>query len=61
MVHPDVKFIWKTDKTRDYFSRAVKAGAKIISGFALRDWGDNVAYVIDPDGHIIALAEKAKS
>lgn len=55
---PRCEIYLKTDNSSDYFSRAVEAGSKIISGFALRDWGDNVAYVSDPDGHIIAFAEK---
>jgi catechol 2,3-dioxygenase-like lactoylglutathione lyase family enzyme len=35
---------------------AINAGAKEISGAALRDWGDTVAYCLDPDGHVIAFA-----
>ena len=30
-------------------------GAKIISSFQKRDWGDEVGYNADPDGHVIAL------
>lgn len=40
------------------YHNAIKAGAKIISEPLARDWGDKVAYVADPDGHIIAFAEK---
>lgn len=32
------------------------AGARSLSPAALRDWGDEVAYFADPDGHVIALA-----
>ncbi|ESU28456.1 lactoylglutathione lyase-like lyase [Flavobacterium limnosediminis JC2902] len=42
------------------FENAVKAGAKIISEIKDRDWGDRVCYFSDPDGHIIAFAEKIK-
>ena len=37
--------------------RAVQAGAKEISKAEARDWGDEVAYCSDPNGHIIAFAK----
>ena len=40
------------------FDNAVKCEAKLISPIASRDWGDKVCYFSDPDGHIIAFAEK---
>jgi len=40
------------------FRRAVEAGAKLISPIEMRNWGDKVCYFADPDGHIIAFAEK---
>ncbi|MDX9846375.1 MAG: VOC family protein [Tenuifilaceae bacterium] len=42
------------------FENAVKCGAKLVSPITLRDWGDKVCYFSDPDGHIIAFAEKSK-
>lgn len=39
------------------YYRAVKAGAAELSPVALRNWGDRVGYLSDPDGHIIAFAE----
>jgi predicted enzyme related to lactoylglutathione lyase len=41
-----------------YFNKAVSLGAKAVSEAQDRDWGDRVAYVADPDGHILAFAEK---
>ena len=41
-----------------YCKRALQAGAMLVSPFAPRDWGDSVAYFADPDGHILAIAEK---
>ena len=38
----------------------LKAGATLISPVMPRDWGDKVGYCADPDGHVLALAEKAK-
>jgi len=55
---PRCEIYLKGDNSLSSFIRAVDAGGKVISEFALRDWGDNVAYVSDPDGHIIAFAEK---
>ncbi|MBS1666354.1 MAG: lactoylglutathione lyase [Bacteroidetes bacterium] len=40
------------------FANAVKAGATVISPIMERNWGDNVCYFADLDGHIIAFAEK---
>lgn len=40
------------------FENAVKTGAALISPVTDRDWGDKVCYFSDPDGHIIAFAEK---
>ncbi|MFA5620446.1 MAG: VOC family protein [Weeksellaceae bacterium] len=40
------------------FENAKQAGAKLISPTKNRDWGDKVCYFADPDGHIIAFAEK---
>lgn len=41
-----------------YIERALKAGAKMVSEAADRDWGDKVCYLTDPDGHIIAFAQR---
>lgn len=40
------------------FSNALNSGATLISPVMDRDWGDKVCYFADPDGHIIAFAEK---
>jgi len=37
-------------------SRAITAGATKIDDEKSRDWGDNVAYCADVDGHILAFA-----
>jgi uncharacterized glyoxalase superfamily protein PhnB len=36
--------------------RVIAAGARPLSPIAHRDWGDDVAYLADPDGNVIALA-----
>jgi uncharacterized glyoxalase superfamily protein PhnB len=37
---------------------AIQSGAKMISPLTTRDWGDMVGYVADPDGHVIAFAQR---
>ena len=43
------------------FSNAIGCGAKLVSPIEDRDWGDRVCYFADPDGHIIAFAERMKT
>lgn len=37
-------------------ARALAAGARELSPMLARDWGDEVAYALDADGHVIACA-----
>jgi catechol 2,3-dioxygenase-like lactoylglutathione lyase family enzyme len=39
--------------------RAIEAGAKPVRNLELMDWHEHVAYVADPDGHVIAFAKRA--
>lgn len=41
-----------------YHRRATEAGAKELSPLQSRDWGDLVAYSLDPDGHVLAFAKR---
>lgn len=43
---------------QDYIDRAIGAGARLISGLQERDWGEEVGYLSDIDGHILAFAKK---
>lgn len=43
---------------RGIFDYAQQLGIPIISPVSDRDWGDRVCYFADPDGHVIAFAEK---
>jgi uncharacterized protein len=38
------------------YRRAIAAGARELSPPALRGWGHFVAYVLDPDSHVVAFA-----
>lgn len=55
---PRCELYLKFENILSYYQSALIAGAKPISEPAPRDWGDIVAYVADPDGHIIAFAQK---
>lgn len=46
------------DNPGEYIERLVNSGGKLISRTMLRDWGDETAYGVDPDGHVIAFAKK---
>ncbi|MCA8976877.1 MAG: VOC family protein [Planctomycetes bacterium] len=37
-------------------ARAIAAGARELSPLQPRDWGHDVAYALDPDGHVLAFA-----
>ena len=39
---------------------AINTGAQLISDIEERTWGDKACYFSDPDGHIIAFAEKLR-
>jgi len=54
---PRCELYLHVDIIEEYFNRAIDSGAKEISAVKLRDWGDIVGYVADPDEHIIAFAK----
>jgi len=44
------------DDPRAALARALAHGATLLSDVAVRDWGDEVGYVRDPDGHVLAFS-----
>lgn len=42
-------------------ARAVAAGAAELSPVLPRDWGADVGYCLDPDGHVLAFAASTKN
>jgi len=36
--------------------RALGAGARQLAAIEPRDWGEDVGYLLDPDGHVLAVA-----
>ncbi len=41
-----------------YHARARAAGATELSPLTPRSWGDDAAYCLDPDGHVVAFAAR---
>lgn len=56
---PRCEFYLQVENIETLFEEAKQAGAKEVSPIALRDWGDFVGYLVDFDGHVIALASKS--
>lgn len=54
---PRCELYLKVEKAERYLKKGLELGAKEISTFQQRDWGDNVGYISDLDGHIIAFAQ----
>lgn len=40
--------------------RALDSGATELDALAPRDWGDEAAYSLDPDGHVLAFARSVR-
>jgi catechol 2,3-dioxygenase-like lactoylglutathione lyase family enzyme len=53
---PRAELYLVVDDPAAYAARALAAGAREVSPLAPRDWGHTVAYVLDPDGHVLAFA-----
>lgn len=58
---PRCELYLSVENIQTVFDHAVSCGVKLISPLQDRDWGDRVCYFADPDGHIIAFAEKPGS
>ena len=54
---PRCELYFKSADVHVALQRATEAGARLIDDLKPRDWGDSVAYLADPDGHILALAQ----
>lgn len=44
------------DDPAAFHARALAAGARELSPLERRGWGADVAYSLDPDGHVVAFA-----
>jgi len=55
---PRCELYFLVDDVDFEMDHALICGAKMVSEVADRDWGDRVGYVADPDGHVIAFAQR---
>lgn len=55
---PRCELYLEVDDVAIEFKHALEAGATLVSELADRDWGHKVCYFADPDGHVIAFAQK---
>ena len=46
------------DNLDRYYEKAINLNASLISPLEEREWGDIVCYFSDPDGHILAFAQR---
>lgn len=55
---PRCELYFYVDDIKSEYKNALNSGATLINEITDRDWGDRVCYFADPDGHILAFAEK---
>jgi lactoylglutathione lyase len=55
---PRCELYYYVDEPEKIAERLLNAGASEVSPVSGRDWGDRVGYFADPDGHIIAIAQR---
>ena len=60
-VAPSSEAYLKVPAPHDALARALAAGATELSPVRPRDWGDDVGYCLDPDGHVLAFAASTRS
>ena len=53
---PRAELYLVVDDAAAYHARAQAAGATELSALTRRSWGDDAAYCLDPDGHVVAFA-----
>ncbi len=55
---PRAELYLRVDHPIAFFNRAIAAGARELSPLTPRDWGEDVAYCQDLDGHVLAFARR---
>ena len=58
---PRAEIDLRDENASAFHRRALEAGAAELSEMKDRDWGDRVAYSLDPDGHVLAFADSIQS
>jgi len=55
---PRAELYLLVDDPAAYHRRSIEHGAIELSPLEERNWGDRAAYSLDPDGHVLAFAER---
>ena len=58
-MRPAFQVCFVTDNVQSAFDRAIEEGAESVSSPQTKPWGQDVAYVRDPDGNLVELASPA--
>lgn len=53
---PRAELYFRVVNGEEFMARAIGLGAKLLSLFQPRDWGQSAGYVLDSDGHVLAFA-----
>ena len=56
---PTFEVCFVTDDVQGAFDRAVAEGAAEVTPLQTKPWGQDVAYVRDPDGNLVEIASPA--
>ena len=56
---PTFEVCFVTDDVQGAFDRAISEGAEAVTPPQTKPWGQDVAYVRDPDGNLVELASPA--
>jgi uncharacterized protein len=56
---PSGEIYLQVEDPQSYHDRALANGARELSPLQLRNWGEEVAYCLDLDGHVLAFAKIA--
>ena len=54
---PRSELYLRVESPEEFHHRVLESGGREIEPVKLRDWGDRVAYSLDPDGHVLAFAK----
>lgn len=55
---PRAELYFTVDEPEKLHALALENGAKELSPFLERNWGDHAAYSLDADGHVLAFAKR---
>lgn len=54
---PRCELYLRVTNPKVYLDRGLSIGGKLVCDLKQRNWGEEVGYITDPDGHILAFAK----